>query len=47
MNSRFISFGVRGIQRTWKVLKMELCQVDSRLWVHRPRGGVATSVSEV
>ena len=42
---RFISFGFRGIQRPWKVLEMELCQVDFRLRVHRPHGGVATSVS--
>ena len=26
---------------------MELCQVDLLFWVHRPHGGVATSVSAV
>ena len=33
---RFISFWVRGIQMPWTVFKMELCQVDFRLSVHRP-----------
>ena len=35
---RFISFWVRGIQMPWTVFKMELCQVDFRLSVHRPHG---------
>ena len=41
---RFISFLARRIQRPRKVSKMELCQVDFRLRVHRPHDGVATSV---